>query len=82
MNRREILESAFTILAVLALWPVILGWEHPVYSLLLGVILVIFIVLVINKFRRVKHMYNESKVEAKNRPPGPPDPRDMFGGGN
>ena len=82
MKRREILESAFTILAVLALWPVILGWEHPVYSLLLGVILVIFIVLVINKFRRVKHMYNESKVEAKNRPPGPPDPRDMFGGGN
>jgi hypothetical protein len=45
---------------------------------MLGVILIIFIVLVINKFRRVKHMYEESKIEAKKRPPGPPDPRDMF----
>ena len=78
MKKREILESAFTILAILALWPVILGWEHPIYNIMLGVILIIFIVLVINKFRRVKHMYEESKIEAKKRPPGPPDPREMF----
>lgn len=78
MNRREILEAAFTILAILALWPVILGWEHPIYNVLLGVILIIFIVLVANKFRRIKHMYDENKVTAKKRPPGPPDPRDMF----
>ena len=78
MKRREILESAFTILAILALWPVILGWEHPIYNIMLGVILIIFIVLVINKFRRVKHMYEERKIEAKKRPPGPPDPRDVF----
>ena len=65
MKRREILESAFTILAILALWPVTLGWKHPIYNIMLGVILIIFIVLVINKFRRVKHMYEESKIEAK-----------------
>ncbi len=80
MNRREILESAFTILAILALWPVILGWEHPIYSILLGVILVIFIVLTVNKFRRIKRLHDEGKIEAKGRPPGPPDPRDILGG--
>jgi len=71
MTRKEKLEAVFTLFAILALWPVILGWDNPIYQIVLGVLLVIFIALVIQKFRRIRTTYNESKIEAKKRkPPG------------
>ena len=79
MTTREKLEAGFTILAILALWPVILGWENPVYQVILGVILVVFIALVAQKFRRIRAIYNASKVEAKKRRPRPGKPDDPFG---
>ena len=69
MTTKEKFEAGFTILAILALWPVILGWENPVYQVILGVFLVVFIVLVVQKFRRIRAMYNESRVDAKKRTP-------------
>lgn len=69
MTRREIAESVFTILAILALWPVILGWDHPVYQAVLVVVLVILAVLVVHKFRRIRQMYEDQKPEARKRPP-------------
>lgn len=71
MTKKEKLEAGFTILAIFALWPVILGWENPIYQVILVVILVVFIALVAQKFRRLRSIYNASKVEAKKRrPPG------------
>ena len=67
MTNKEKLEAGFTILAVFALWPVILGWENPIYQVVLGVFLVVFIALVAQKFRRIRSIYNASKVEAKKR---------------
>ena len=69
MTTKEKLEAGFTILAILALWPVILGWENPLYQVALGVILVVFIVLVAQKFRRIRSIYNATRVEAKKRRP-------------
>ena len=79
MTRKEKLEAGFTILAIFALWPVVLGWENPVYQVVLGVILVIFIVLVAQKFRRVRAIYNASKVEARKRKPPAGNADDPFG---
>ena len=79
MTTREKLEAGFTILAILALWPVILGWENPVYQVVLGVILVVFIGLVVQKFRRIRSIYNASKVEAKKRRPPSKASDDPFG---
>ncbi len=79
MTTREKLEAGFTILAILALWPVILGWENPIYHVILGVFLVVFIVLVFQKFRRIRAMYNESRVEAKKRRSPAGNPEDPFG---
>lgn len=78
MTTREKLEAGFTILAILALWPVILGWENPVYQVVLGVILVVFIGLVAQKFRRIRSIYNASKVEAKKRRPPAGNTDDPF----
>ena len=79
MTTKEKLEAGFTILAILALWPFILGWENPVYQVVLGVILVVFIVLVAQKFRRIRSIYNATKVEAKKRRPPSEEKDDPFG---
>ncbi len=78
MTTKEKFEAGFTILAILALWPVILGWENPVYQVILGVFLVVFIVLVVQKFRRIRAMYNESRVDAKKRTPQAGNTDDPF----
>ena len=67
MTRREIVESIFTILAIIALLPVLLNWEHPLYQVFLGVILVILCVLVIGKFRRIRKEFDKTKIETKRR---------------
>lgn len=79
MTTKEILEAGFTILAILALWPVILGWENPAYQVVLGVILVVFIALVVQKFRRIRAIYNATRVEAKKRKPPAGDRDEPFG---
>ncbi len=79
MTTKEKLEAGFTILAILALWPVILGWENPVYQVVLGVILVVFIALVTQKFRRMRAIYNATRVEAKKRRPPAGKADDPFG---
>ncbi len=79
MTRKEKLEAGFTILAIFALWPVVLGWENPVYQVVLGVILVIFIALVAQKFRRIRAIYNASKVEARKRKPPAGNADEPFG---
>ena len=67
MTNKEKFEAGFTLLAILALWPVILGWENPIYQVILSVFLIVFVVLVVHKIRRIRGMYKESMVEAKNR---------------
>ncbi len=69
MTTKEKLEAGFSLLAILALWPVILGWENPAYQVVLGVILVVFIALVVHKFRRIRAIYNKTRLEAKKRRP-------------
>lgn len=70
MTRREIAEAVFTILAILSIWPVILEWDHPLYRVILGVVLVILIVLVVGKFRRIRQEYDKTLPEAKKRKSG------------
>ncbi len=79
MTKKEKLEAGFTILAILALWPVILGWENPLYQVVLGVILVVFIALVAQKFRRIRAIYNATRVEAKKRRPPAGNRDEPFG---
>lgn len=65
MTKREIAEWIFTILAIASLWPAMLGWNHPVYQVAMGVVLAILVVLVVGKFRRMRKVYDGTKVEAK-----------------
>ena len=55
----RLFEDVFIILCILSLWPVILGWDDPVYQfalyLALAGLLVIF-------FRRIKR-FNQAKRE-------------------
>lgn len=63
MTRREIVETIFTILAIVSLWPVLLNWDHPMYQVFLGVILVILCYLVVGKFRRIRKEFDKSKID-------------------
>ena len=78
MTKREIAESVFTILAILSLWPVLFEWDHPIYQVILGVVLVILCALVIGKFRRFRQEADKKRLDVKNRPPGPPGPPGTF----
>lgn len=50
-RRSRLVEDLFILLCVLSLWPVILGWQHPVYqALLYGALAGLVFILV----RRVK----------------------------
>jgi hypothetical protein len=52
-------EDIFIILCILSLWPVILGWEEPVYEFALYVALAGLLVIF---FRRVKR-FKQAKGE-------------------
>jgi membrane protein implicated in regulation of membrane protease activity len=67
MTRREIGEAVFTILAICSLWPAILGWDHPLYQVVLVAVLAVLVILVVHKFRRIRQMHEETKLEAKKR---------------
>ncbi len=67
MTRRELAEAVFTILAIASLWPAILGWNHPIYQVALVIVLTVLVILVVGKFRRMRQVYDGTKVEAKKR---------------
>ena len=52
-------EDIFIILCILSLWPVILGWDEPVYEFALYVVLAGLLVIF---FRRVKR-FRQAKRE-------------------
>ena len=55
------------ILAIVLLWPSILGWDNPIYQVALVIVLAVLVVLVVGKFRRMGQVYDETKVNAKKR---------------
>ena len=56
---RHLFEDIFIILCIICLWPVILGWTHFIYQILLYGAL---IGLVIIFFRRIKR-FNQARDE-------------------
>lgn len=63
MTKSEIAERIFTILAIAALWPMILGWHSLIYKIILVVILVILSVLLVNKFRRINQVFRDDRSQ-------------------
>ncbi|MSS73972.1 MAG: hypothetical protein EXS64_21175 [Candidatus Latescibacteria bacterium] len=54
-RRRHILiEDAFIILSILALWPAILGWDHIVYDLMKYAALAGLVLIFIRRRKRYK----------------------------
>ena len=53
-SRQILLEDAFIILSILALWPSILGWDHPIYDLLKYGALVGLVLIFIRRMKRYK----------------------------
>lgn len=53
-RRHILLEDAFIILSILALWPSILGWDHVVYDLMKYAALAGLILIFIRRLRRYR----------------------------
>lgn len=51
-RRARLLEDAFIFLCILSLWPVILGWRHRVYEVLLYVALAGLVWILVRRVRR------------------------------
>jgi len=74
MSRTEIAESALIVMALLSLWPVILGHRSALYSLWLIVVLGAMVWLAVRRFRRIRAAAEEAKrnrdeAEQSGRPP-------------
>lgn len=51
-RRAHLVEDAFILLCILSLWPVILGWRHGVYEVLLYVALAGLVWILVRRVRR------------------------------
>ena len=53
-KRARRIEDIFIILCILSLWPVILGWQQPVYEAVLYLALVGLVVILVRRIRRFR----------------------------
>ncbi len=53
-KRARHIEDIFIIACILSLWPVILGWQEPVYEAVLYLALVALVAILIRRIRRFK----------------------------
>ncbi len=56
---RHLFEDIFIILCIICLWPVILGWTHIVYEILLYVALIGLIIIFVRRIRRFRQARDE-----------------------
>jgi len=49
----RLLEDAFILLCILSLWPVVLGWQEPIYQVVLFVTLTGLVVILVRRVRRL-----------------------------
>lgn len=65
MTKPELAERLFTLLAIASLWPIILGWTHPIYKVILIVVLAILCLLLVNKFRRINQVFHDHRPKGQ-----------------
>lgn len=53
-GRGRLVEDVFIIVCILSLWPVILGWRHPVYQVVLYVALAGLVLIFFRRLRRFR----------------------------
>lgn len=58
-NRGRRLEDIFILLCVITLWPVILGWDHPLYEVLLYGALIGLVGIFVRRIRRFQDARRE-----------------------
>ena len=56
---RHLFEDIFIILCIVCLWPVILGWTHPLYQALLYIALAGLIIIFVRRVRRFRRAHDE-----------------------
>ena len=54
-----LLEDIFIILCILSLWPVILGWQEPIYEFILYTALVGLVVIMFRRIKRFRQARDE-----------------------
>ena len=60
---RHLLEDIFILLCILVIWPVILGWNHLIYEILLYVALAGLVWIFIRRIRRFRQARDELKQD-------------------
>ncbi len=56
---KHLLEDIFILLCILTLWPVILGWRHPVYEFVLYAALLGLVVIFYRRVQRFRQAREE-----------------------
>ena len=60
---RPLLEDIFILMCILVIWPVILGWNHLIYEILLYVALAGLVWIFIRRIRRFRQARDELKQD-------------------
>ncbi|MEW6753991.1 MAG: hypothetical protein AB1505_23880 [Candidatus Latescibacterota bacterium] len=59
-RRARLAEDLFIILCILSLWPVILGWRHPVYQFILYLALAGLVVIFFRRLKRFRDVRDDA----------------------
>ena len=59
----HLLEDIFILMCILVIWPVILGWNHLIYEILLYVALAGLVWIFIRRIRRFRQARDELKQD-------------------
>jgi hypothetical protein len=61
MKRVEIIESALIVLALVSLWPLLVGHRSTAYSMWLLIMLATMVGVAVRKLRRIREAIDEAK---------------------
>ena len=56
---KHLLEDIFILLCIGSLWPVILGWNHPIYQAVLYLALAGLLVILVRRIKRFRQVRDE-----------------------
>ena len=60
-KRLRLLEDLFILVCILALWPVVLGWQHPVYEVILYIALAGLVFIFYRRINRFRDARREAE---------------------
>ena len=69
-DRSAIWETVAIFFAIVAMWPLVLRWEGPIFQVLLYLALLVMIVVFVRRWKKFHRLFERKRDEEKEAPGG------------